>query len=76
MFEIFNESIDQSIIFINFSIINISVTAKLIIKLFQIVRSNSVMFIFEQLESFQFIFDNFESSIFEQSNFDNYVLKS
>ena len=75
MFEIFNESIDQSINIINFSIINISVTAKFIMKLFQIAFSNFVMFIFEQFELFQFIFGNFKTSTFEQSDFDNYVSK-
>ena len=76
MFEAFNESIDQSIIIIDFSVINISVIAKFNIELFQIVRKNFVMLIFEQFESFQFIFGNFETSVFEQSNFDNYASKS
>ena len=65
MFEVLNKSIDQSIIIIDFSIINISVIAKLNIELFQIVCNNFVMFIFEQFESFQFIFDNFKTSVFE-----------
>ena len=75
MFEIFNKSIDQLINITVFSIINILITAKFIIELFQIVFNNFVMFIFEQFESFQFIFDNFKTTIFEQSNFDNYVSK-
>ena len=76
MFEIFNESIDQPINTIAFSIINISVTAKLTVELFQIAFNNFVMLIFEQFESSQFIFSNSKTSAFKQSDFDNYALKS
>ena len=75
MFEILNESIGQSVIIIDSSVINISVIAELITELFQIARSNPVMFTYEQLESFQFIFGNSETSVFEQSVFGNYASK-